>query len=158
MSHASRDQYLETKILTASQPKLHAMLLEGAIRFGHQAESMWTSDVDFAEVDAVLARMSDIMDELTHGAAAGTEKVSPQFEEQYAFIYRELIASRFNEDREKLLSSLSLLEYQRETWRLACEKMEAEIEPEKPTIPSRPNPPHIHLGEGLVTESLSLEA
>lgn len=123
--HRTDSQYLESKVLTASQPQLHLMLLDGAIRFGRQAQTMWTAEVNFATIDAQLARVGDIVDELAHSAANGHGDISKQLEEQYAFIYRELTASRFNEDLQKLESCLSLLEFQRDTWKQACEKLES---------------------------------
>jgi flagellar protein FliS len=154
MSQASRDQYLESKILTASQPQLHLMLLDGAIRFGRQAQAIWTDKADFADVDLLLAKMSDIVDELTHGAMAGTQTLSKQFEEQYAFVYRELISSRFNEDAEKLASCIDLLAYQQETWKMACEKLESE----KATSKVKPGLPHMRPAMEMPMQGMSLEA
>jgi len=154
MPHPSRDQYLETKIDSASQPQLHRMLLEGAIRYGRQAQAIWVAGVEYADVDILLAQMSDIVDELTHGAMAGTEEVSKQFEEQYAFIYSELTASRFNEDPERLGSCVTLLAYVRETWILASEKLDSE----KATSVATAGLPHIRLTTELPTEGISLEA
>ena len=154
MSQASRDQYLESKILTASQPQLHRMLLDSAIRYGRLAQAIWTDEVDFADVDLLLAKMSDIVDELTHGAAAGKENVSKQFEEQYAFIYRELISSRFDEDASKLESCLDLLVYQQETWKMASEKLESE----RASSVVKPRLPHMRGALDVQTQSMSLEA
>ena len=156
MSFPSHDQYLESKVLTASQPKLHLMLLDGAIRFGRQAQEMWTKEADFSDVDDLLARMSDIVDELAHGASSGKEKISSQFEEQYAFIYRELTACRFNEDREKLDSCLDLLAFQQETWKLVCEKLAAETETTSP--PAKPQLPHMRPPTDSPIQSFTLEA
>lgn len=154
MSYPSRDQYLENKVLTASQPQLHLMLLDGALRYGRQAQTMLTEESTFSETDHLLARMCDIVDELAHGASAGKEEVSAQLAEQYAFIYRELISSRFNEDPGKLDSCVKLLAYQQETWRLACEKMETEA-----SAPvAKPHLPAMHLGSNMPTQSVSFEA
>ena len=154
MASHSHDQYLESRIQNASQPQLHMMLLDGAIRYGTKALEMWEDGESFSQVDASLAKMTDILDEMTHAVASGTEVVSKQFEEQYAFIYRELIAARFNENIQKLQSCLQLLKYKRETWQMACEKWEKEkvhTEP-KPTIP------HIQVNSEVPAQSFSFEA
>ena len=154
MTQPSRNQYLESKILTASQLQLHLMLLDGAIRFGRQALAIWSEKADFADVDLLLAKMSDVVDELTHSSAAGKELFSKQFEEQYAFIYRELIFSRFNEDVEKLKSCLDLLAYQQETWKMVCEKLEAD----KATQAVKPGLPHMRPQLGRPIQGISIEA
>ena len=157
MSQPSRNQYLESKVLTASQPQLHVMLLDGALRFGRNAKEIWTEGADFQEVDQKLARMADIVDELTHGTATSEHEISKQLEEQYAFIYRELAACRINQTPKQLDNCLSLLAYQRETWKLATEKIEAEATP--PSAPSsKPATPHLKLDTNPTTARFSLEA
>lgn len=157
MTHPSRDQYLESKVLTASQPQLHMMLLDGALRFGRNAKEIWTEGAAFQEVDQKLARMADIVDELTHGTATAGQEISKQLEEQYAFIYRELAACRINQTPKHLDNCLSLLAYQRETWRLATENIEAE--PGSATFStSKPATPHINLDIAPTTAGFSLEA
>lgn len=153
MSSPSNRQYLEGKILTVPQPQLHLMLLDGALRFGRQARETWTDDVAFERVDALLARMSDVVDELTHSAAAGHGEIAGQLEEQYAFVYRELVASRFNEDRDRLDASLELLAYQRETWKLACEAFDTAA-----PSPSETPLPHLPSHAPTTSAGFSLEA
>lgn len=151
MSKPSDSQYLESKILTASQPRLHLMLLEGALRFGQQAKQTWNDYEAFAESDQYLNRMMDIVEELAMGMSAGDGEISQQLEEQYAFLYRELAASRINRDLQKFDDCLKLLEIHRETWKMACEKVASE-----PAAPAPVVPPH-HLSQNP-TESFSFEA
>ena len=124
MSQPSRDQYLESKVLTASQPKLHMMLLDGALRFGNQAREAWVQTDGYALAEPSLERMFDIVEELLQGLASGDGEISGQLAEQYAFVYRELAVCRTNQDPAKLDSCLKLLTYQRETWRLANERLD----------------------------------
>ena len=153
MAHPSKSQYLDTKVQTASQPQLHMMLLDGAVRFGRQAQKAWTQDPESDAVDQIMVRMIDIVEAMVQGASAGTEDISKPLSEQYAFIYRELTACRINRDLEKLTSCLQLIEYQRETWKLACEKLAAE------TSSNRKAPPltGMHQSESSAA-SLSFEA
>jgi len=157
MSYPSRQQYLESKVLTASQPQLHLMLLDGALRFGRLAQTMWNEGSDFSSALPILERMSNIVDELTHGTSTAAEEISKQFEEQYAFVYRELTACRINQDPEKLDACLKLLAYQRETWKLASERLETE--PTEPAaLASKPAMPHMKLDSGQAPVGFSLEA
>lgn len=156
MTQPSREQYLESKVLTASQPQLHMMLLDGAIQFGRKAAGMWAEGTEFPQVEPLLDRMLNIMDELAHGTATGQGEIAQQMEEQYAFIYRELAVSRVNQDLPRLQSCLRLLEFQRETWKLASEKLENKQA--NPGTAAQLPTPHINLGSTQVATGLSLEA
>ncbi len=151
--HQPSQNYLDSKVLTASQPRLQLMLLEGAVRFGKQAQQLWLDGASFATVDRPLARMAEILEELTHGAAAGETEVSKVLENHYAAIYRELASCRINQSAEKLDACLELLQYHRETWKLVCEQAEAEAKSKQSLAK-----PHLDLGQSMVSESFSLEA
>ncbi len=110
MSKPSGSQYLESKVLTASQPRLHLMLLDGALRFGQQAKQTWGNDEEYAETDQFLSRIMDIVEELTSSVSPGEGEITKQLEEQYAFLYRELAACRINSDRQKFDECMKLLE------------------------------------------------
>jgi len=153
MPHPSRQQYLESKVLTASQPQLHLMLLDGALRFGRQAQTIWSAGHQYVEVETLLEKMSNIVDELAHGTASGSETVSKQLEEQYAFIYRELATSRVNQDLAKLSSCLELLTYQRETWKLAIDRFEAETTTTAPAAPAIT--PHMNVAAAQSTQPVT---
>lgn len=161
MTQPSRQQYLESKVLTASQPQLHLMLLDGALRFGRQAQDAWIEADGFAQSEQSLERMFDIVEELLQGLASGEGEISVQLAEQYAFVYRQLAACRLNEDRSQLDRCIELLAYQRETWRLASEHVESEAS--STPAPTTPAPtktavPPMHLDSAPSTAGLSLEA
>ncbi len=153
MSYPPKSQYLDSKVQTASQPQLHMMLLDGAIRFGRLAQKAWAEDAQSVAADQIMIRMIDIVEAMVQGTSAGTEDSSKSLSEQFAFIYRELTACRLDRDLEKLGTCLQLIEYQRETWKLACSKLAAEISSKSQTT----------VLSGMHTqqtsaESLSLEA
>lgn len=152
MSHSQNSKYLDGKVKTASQPQLHLMLLEGAIRFGQQAKKIVECEPDSAEVERLLTRMLDIVEELALSTAGDKEELSKQFEERYAFVYRELAACRLNRQLEKLDDCLRLLQFEHETWKLACGKLESHV-PEKGSSAQ----PSAHF-DYSVGESFSLEA
>ncbi len=153
MSQASSRQYLDGKVLSASQPQLHLMLLDGACRFCRKARELWGNEEDLGVIDQLLGRAADIVGELTHGAAAGSEETSKQLEEQYAFIYRELASCRINQSVENLDTCIELLAYERETWVLACKKHEEEA-----AKPRLAGVPHLSMAATPASGSLSLEA
>ena len=124
MSIARNSKYMESKVLTASQPQLHLMLLEGAVRFGQRALQEGADDQRAAETDQLLVRLLNIVEELSRSTSGRDSEISVQLEEEYAFLYRELTAARVNLDLPKLEKCLEILSYQRDTWKQACEQME----------------------------------
>ena len=162
MSHPSREQYLESKVRTASQPQLHVMLLDGALRFGKQAQDLWTAGSDFSAAEEPLARMFDIVEELLQGLASGSSEISTQLAEQYAFIYREVAACQILQDPQRLVSCLELLSYQRQTWKLANEQLE-KLNTQSAAPAAKPATPHLKLDStqaavGQAAVGFSLEA
>jgi flagellar secretion chaperone FliS len=125
MSTIHNAAYLESRVLTASQPQLQLMLIEGALRFGEQAKQFWDDDAQSEQVSQILDRMANIAEELVYSTAAGSSSISKQLEEQHAFLYRELALCRIDHDLERFESCLKLLDYQRETWKMACERLES---------------------------------
>jgi flagellar protein FliS len=119
------NSYLRSKVCTASQPQLQLMLLEGAVRFGRQARQACEESVP--EAERLLDRTLDVVETLVHGVTGGKTEISERLEGQYAFLFRELAACRIHQDVEKLDGVLSLLEYERETWKQACDRCEADV-------------------------------
>ncbi len=158
MTQPSRDQYLESKVFTASQPQLHVMLLDGALRFGKQAQEIWAEDADFLTAEPPLMRMFDIVEELVQGLTCGEGEISEQLAEQYAFVYHELANCRINKDLQPLDGCMDVLSFQRETWKLASEQMETE--PAAPATPkAMPAMPHMNVCDtSQVSAGFSLEA
>jgi flagellar secretion chaperone FliS len=123
---AQQHQYLEAKVLTATQPQLHLMLLEGAIRFGRQARRLWDEPTAAVEVEHLLDRTIDLAEAMVEGVQGRDREISERLEELYAYMFRELVAIRFNRDVEKFDHILQLLRYERETWQQACELCDRE--------------------------------
>lgn len=114
----SHHSYLEAQVFTSSQPQLQLMLLERAVRYGRQALQVWEQLTP--EADRLLQRTTDLVEGLVHGVAAGKLKLSQRLEEQYAFLFRELVDCRINRDVVRLEKVLKLLEFERDTWIEAC--------------------------------------
>lgn len=129
---AAFSRYLDSRVTTASQPELQLMLLEGALRFGRQAAQLWHVADQRAECDALLSRAIDILEELVRGATLGTTEASKRLEAEYAFAFRQLALAQLNHDAVPLDATIKLLDFQRETWKLACDKLRAEAAPAVP--------------------------
>jgi flagellar secretion chaperone FliS len=164
----SKNTYLEAKVLTAPTYRLQLMLIEGAIRFGRQAEQSLASG-DVVAATPTLIRVLDIMGELTAGVRHKQTELNRKIADLYLFILRRVAEAKINDDAAPLREALELLEYERQTWQLVCERMESEgigTIPALPKVvaPSVPRPAIVpHLGASALPTSapslgISLEA
>jgi flagellar protein FliS len=121
------------------------MLLEGALRFARQAQQLWDAEDQQAERHRLIGRTLDIVEELVRGATLGGTEISGRLQEEYAFAFRRLALAQLNHDAAPLEEALKILEFHRETWRLACEKV-------RPAAAAPADSPAIRAG----SQSLSL--
>ena len=116
--------YLESKLLTAPPQRLQLMLIEGAIRFGRQAEEALRRGEPTAAA-APLLRVIDIVGELLAGAREKDSELNQRVADLYLFLFRRVSEAKINNDATALAEVLRLLEYERETWQLVCDKLTA---------------------------------
>jgi len=131
----ANSRYLDGRVATASQPELQLMLLDGAIRFGRQAEQLWNEPAHRAECDNLLNRTNDIVEALVQGLAITESEISRRLADEYAFAFRQIALAQLNHDAAPLAAALHLLQYERETWQLACEQLKAVAPAPTPIAP-----------------------
>lgn len=123
MAPSPPQSYLGTEILTAPPQKLHLMLIEGAIRFAQRAREHWRAS-QYDQACEALIRAQDILSEMM---AAVNRKVDAELAKKtaavYLFIFRRLMEANMRRDEAKLDDALRVLEIERETWRLVCERL-----------------------------------
>lgn len=139
LSASTTNRYLDGRVATASQPELQLMLLDGALRFGRHARQIWDDDSQAADADRLVGRTLDIVEELVRSVAGSDVAEAKRLEEEYAFAFRQLTAAHLAHDAPMLEGALELLAFQRETWRLACEKLRSQPMP-KPNLDFGPVP------------------
>lgn len=150
MTPHTNSQFLQAKVLTAPAHRLHLMLIEGAIRFGRQAHEA-LSQGNILEAAPPLMRMLDVVGELLAGVRDKNTELNRKLAGLYWFLFRSVSLAKIHGDAQMLAEVLNLLEYERETWQLACDKLAAESLPAPGRIGSPPVP-------HSVSSSLSLEA
>jgi len=116
--------YFETKVLTASPQRLHLMLIEGAIRFGQQASEALKSGDQVAAAGPLL-RMIDIVAELLAGVRHSQTELNQKLAQVYLFLFCRISEAKINSDEKALAEVLELLEFERQTWQMACDKLGA---------------------------------
>lgn len=117
-----QSSYLESKVLTAPPQRLHLMLIEGAIRFGRQAEESLRRGEQIPAATPLL-RVIDILGELLAGVRAKQGELNQRIADLYAFLFRRAFEAKINGDASILGEVLTLLEYERQTWQMVCDKM-----------------------------------
>ncbi|MFO0791472.1 MAG: flagellar export chaperone FliS [Pirellulales bacterium] len=114
--------YLESKVLTAPPQRLQLMLIEGAIRFGRQAEEALRRG-EPTTAAAPLLRVIDIVGELLAAAREKESDLNQRVADFYLFLFRRVSEAKINSDPAPLAEALQLLDYERETWQLVCDKL-----------------------------------
>jgi flagellar protein FliS len=115
-------QYLESKVLTAPPHRLHLMLIDGAIRFGRQAEVELCAGNQAAAAGSLM-RVLDIVGELLAGVRQNNGELNDKLAAVYWFIFRRVSEATMYSDSIALAEVLRLLEFERETWQKLCEKL-----------------------------------
>ena len=124
MSSKATDEYLATQVTTATPQKLQLLLIEGATRFTTQAKQLIEQGNLEAGADA-LVRAREIVAELLASAAGGESEIGRRLSGVYLFLFRSLSEAHNEADLDKLDEVLRVLEIERETWRMVCERFGA---------------------------------
>ena len=121
-SHTA-NAYLRTKVMTASPEELRLMLLDGAIKFANQAKlGLEENHPEMTYLGFTQCR--DIVLELLNTIKSEpAPQIAQSVRELYTFMYAELVRASMNKDMKKLVSTIDLLEYERETWVMTMEQL-----------------------------------
>lgn len=123
--------YLESKVLTAPSHRLHLMLIEGAIRFGRQADDGLRRGDQVAAASPLL-RMLDIVGEMLVGVRENKTELTRKIADLYLFVFRRVSQAKINGDPDALGEALQLLEFERQTWQMLCDKLGSDDASAKP--------------------------
>jgi flagellar protein FliS len=120
---APSQEYLKTKVMTASPEMLTLMLWDGAIRFAEQAkEAIRRKDIEGSF--KALVRSQKIITELS---SALNRNVDPdlcgKLAALYNFIYRRLVEANITKDEKLVDDALEIMRHQRETWVMLMDKL-----------------------------------
>lgn len=122
---ACHNDYLESKVLTATGPRLQLMLVEGALRFTLRAQDAIASG-DAATTAEALERTINIVAELLAGVRHTDAPINKQLTSVYRYLLRTTAQAYFDSDPQKVADAVRVLEAERVTWQRACEKSAAE--------------------------------
>ena len=126
MLPSNSNSYLETQVLTSPPQKLQLILIEAAIRFAKKAEKLREQGEEAAACEAI-GRAQKIVCEIIGGLNKDIDPVLVgQIASIYIFISQSLSEANLPENTLPLSDAIRILEEERTTWRLVCEKMSAE--------------------------------
>jgi len=116
-------EYLRTKVMTASPAELRLLLLDGALRFAEQArEGLEARNFEQAYEGSRQCRA--ILAELTSGLRPEIDReLCDRLSGLYTFLYTSLVDAMSDRDPKGLCRVVELLAYERETWRLMLDKL-----------------------------------
>ena len=115
--------YLRTRVLTATPEQLQMMLFDGAIRFCEQGKAALEKK-DFDASYTSISKAQKIVLELN---ASLKHDVSPdlcgKLAAIYNYTYRKLLEANVGHELEPMGEAIRMLRYQRETWALLMDQL-----------------------------------
>jgi len=132
--------YLRTKVLTATPEQLQLMLFDGALRFGEQAK-VALNEKRFEKSYELIGKVQKIIAEFQTSLRHDVNReLCGKLSALYNYIYRKLIEANVDHTVESLDEALSLLRYQRETWILLLDQIGKSRAAAKATMIDMPQP------------------
>jgi flagellar protein FliS len=123
MNPNGAQNYLRTKVLTATPEQLQLMLFDGAVRFADQGREALV-EKNFEQVFLNFSRAQKIVNQLI---CALNRDVDPELCDRlagiYKYVYRKLVEASVEHKLASAEEAISLLNFQRETWVMLMEKL-----------------------------------
>jgi flagellar secretion chaperone FliS len=115
--------YLRTRVLTATPEQLQMMLYDGALRFG-EAARIALSQKDYEQTYNNVARVQKI---LTEFLSTLKHDVYPELCGKlaaiYKYVYKKLIEASVEHKMESMEEAINLLKFQRDTWAMLMDQL-----------------------------------
>jgi flagellar protein FliS len=120
---AAQQNYLRTRVLTATPEQLQMMLFDGAVRFAEQAR-IGLSQKNWEVSYNNISRCQKIIVELTSTLRHDVDPdLCGKLASLYTFAYKKLTVANIEHKMEALEEALEILKFQRETWALLLDKL-----------------------------------
>jgi flagellar secretion chaperone FliS len=123
MANLVAQNYLRTKVLTATPEQLQLMLYDGAIRFADQGR-LALEKKNFEESYNSFSRAMKIIVQLNGSL---NHKIMPdlcgKLASLYNYVYRKLVEASTKRQVQPVEDALKILRHQRETWAMLLERI-----------------------------------
>jgi flagellar protein FliS len=123
MNGQPADQYLRTKVLTATPEQLQMMLYDGALRFCEQARSALLArnwEQSYTHISRVQKILVELSCSLRHEVAPD---LCGKLAALYNYVYRKLIEANVEHRVQAIDEAIQILRYQRETWAMLLQRL-----------------------------------
>ncbi len=123
MNPKAAQNYLRTRVLTATPEQLQMMLFDGAIRYGEQARVALENKSWEASYN-LITRMQKIIIELNSSLKHNVlPELCGKLASLYNYAYRKLIEANVQHRADSLDEALKILRFQRETWAMLLDQL-----------------------------------
>ncbi len=120
------NEYLRTRVLTATPEELRLMLIDGALKFASQAK-LGLENKDFeASFNGFTSCRNIITELMTTIRREPNPELAEQVKALYSFMFTTLVEAGFEKDPAKVATVIDLLQYERETWVMLMEMVASE--------------------------------
>ncbi|MEM9560130.1 MAG: flagellar export chaperone FliS [Planctomycetota bacterium] len=118
--------YLQSKVFSARPEELRLLLLDGSLKFAHQAKHGLESKNPELSYEGFTQCRAIVLELMTTINAEAAGEVGEQVKGLLSFMYTELIDASREKDIARLDKVIELLEYERETWLMVMERLASE--------------------------------
>jgi flagellar protein FliS len=120
------DEYLESKVTTATPYQLHLMVIDGAMRHARAAQAAFEQK-NPREARVRLAQSRQFVAEILSGLdEKEMAEVVVRLKAIFIFVLRNLVQADLQHDPQLVADSLSILEMHRDTWLALGERLKQE--------------------------------
>lgn len=125
--------YLRSQVMSASPTELRLMLLDGAIKFALQGKQ-GLIDKDYERSFEGISQCRAIITELAVGVDRQADPdLCDRVTSLFMFMFTELTEAGLEKDPERVQRVIEMLEFERETWQLAIDRIKNGVEPQEAT-------------------------
>jgi flagellar protein FliS len=156
-ANPSTDAYLTNRVLTASREELRLILIEGAMKFAHQARVGLEAGNHEKSYEGFSNCRAIIVELLTSINPEHDPDLTDKVRGVYMFIFSELVHASSERDIARLDKVIELLDFERETWVMLMDKLAEERNAQ--SVPGNPAPASLPFGApSQGGSSLSIQA
>src|SRR5947207_974839 len=114
-NNQAAQNYLRTRVMTATPEQLQMMLYDGALRFGEQARAALAErnfEQSYNNISRVQKILTEMISTLKHDVFP---ELCGRLASIYKYVYKKLIEASIEHNMESLNEAMNLLKFQRDT-------------------------------------------
>lgn len=139
MPSESAMSYLRSQVMSASPAELRLMLLDGAIRFAHQGRQ-GLENKNYEQSYEGISQCRAIITELAVGVNRDLDpELCDRVTGMFMFMFGELTEAGMEKSPDRVGRVIELLEFERETWKMAMDRVKQDKARAKPSTKAEPN-------------------